>query len=54
MVMSFKRCVLTSEPQHLYCWAITDVNAILPSIVGSNEILVMVYQKMPGSPNDVQ
>ena len=47
--MPFKSCVLTSEPHHLYYWTITVVNAIPPSDVGSNEILVMVYQKMPGS-----
>ena len=52
--MSFKRCVLTSEPQDLYCWALTDINAISASILGSNEIFVIVYQKIPGSPNDVQ
>ena len=48
--MPFKSCVLTSEPHHLYYWTITVVNAIPPSDVESNEILVMVYQKMPGSP----
>ena len=53
-VMSFKSCVLTSDSHHLYCRAITVVNAIPRSSVGSNEILVIVYQKMPGSSNDVQ
>ena len=52
-VMSFKSCFLTSEPHDLYCCSIT-VNEIPPSSVGSNEILVIVYQKMPESPIDVQ
>ena len=34
-----------SEPQHLYCWTITVVNAIPPSSVGSYEILAMIYSK---------
>ena len=53
-VMSFKSCVLTSEPHHLYCSTITVANAVPPSSIGSNEILATVYQKMPGSPNNVQ
>ena len=43
--MSFKSFVLTSVPQHLYCWTITVVNAILPSSVGSNEILVWLIKR---------
>ena len=43
--MSFKSYVLTSEPQHLYCWIVTVVGAIPPSSVGSNEILVMVIKR---------
>ena len=52
-VISFKSCVFTSEAHHLYCWNITAVNAIPPINVGSTEIPLKVYQKMPGSPNDV-
>ena len=53
-VMSFKNCVFTSEPDHLYCLNITGVNVIPPSSVGSTEIPVKIYQKMPGSPNDAK
>ena len=51
--MSFKSCVFTSEPHHLYCQNITAANAIPPISVESNEIPVKGYQKMPRSPNHV-